>query len=509
MPYSYVLLPGDGTTTNFNFNFGYLARDHIHVSVDTVDTPFTFLTDFSVQISPAPAAGTVIEIRRRTPLDEAIVDWTDGTVLTEFDLDLNTLFSLYAAQEAQDAVNASIKQDSEGVWDGQGRTTTNFAAPEDDTGLVTKGYFDNVYTPQLEAQVLEATTQAGNAANSASAASNSADAAEDSADAAAAILATFKGQYLGALPDAPTVDGNGDPVTVGDLYFDTTFNMMKVYSGSSWLNAGSTIEGTISIPDNPVSATAGQTVIPVPGGYDPGFILVILNGAIVGGADVDTSSGTDLEFASPLSPGDEVSWVAFGAFEVADTYTQSEADTLFVTKEDAKWFGVGIGHVIAVQAHRTGADIPPTDNPEFRFVKLTAGDAYNAGALGDEVVSGSAPLIVANAEIILAESPLVGQRVNLVNTERRVWRGGSSGVLQDDAIQNITGSVASFYRASNAVTTGALGQATFGSTPATPGTVGGSPGDNATINFDASRIVRTSTETRARNEGIEFYMRIY
>ena len=54
MPYSYLLLPGDGTKTNFDFNFGYLAKAHIHVSVDTVETTYTWLTDFSLQVIPAP-----------------------------------------------------------------------------------------------------------------------------------------------------------------------------------------------------------------------------------------------------------------------------------------------------------------------------------------------------------------------------------------------------------------------------------------------------------------------
>ena len=35
----------------------------------------------------------------------------------------------------------------------------------------------------------------------------------------------------------------------------------------------------------------------------------------------------------------------------------------------------------------------------FRFVKLTASDAYNAGALASESVTGSAPQVVATAVV--------------------------------------------------------------------------------------------------------------
>lgn len=318
MPYSYVLLPGNGSTTNFGFSFGYLSRNHIGVKVDGVVTSFTFLTDFTLEITPAPAGDTIVEVRRTTPLNEAIVDWSDGSTLTEADMDLNTRFSLYAAQEAADGVAASITQNSLGVWDGQGRSTTNFADPEDDTSLVTKGYFSNVYTPQLDAKVAEATSQASASAVSASASQGYAAASDASADSAAALLGLFRGQYLGAKATPPTLDGNGQPVTTGDLYFDTVDLAMKVYTGSAWQNAGSTVAGTIGKPDTPVIATAGQTVVPVPDGYDPGFIIVFVNGAKIDAPDINITSGSNIVFTVGLGAGDEVTWVAFGAFDVAN-----------------------------------------------------------------------------------------------------------------------------------------------------------------------------------------------
>jgi hypothetical protein len=72
-----------------------------------------------------------------------------------------------------------------------------------------------------------ATTQATNASNSASAAAASAAAAAASAD-------VFDDTYLGAKSSDPTVDNDGDPLTSGDLYFNTTSNELKVYNGSSW-----------------------------------------------------------------------------------------------------------------------------------------------------------------------------------------------------------------------------------------------------------------------------------
>jgi hypothetical protein len=72
-----------------------------------------------------------------------------------------------------------------------------------------------------------ATTQATNAANSATAAATAQAAAEAAAD-------NFDDTYLGAKASDPTVDNDGDALTAGDLYFNTTSNVLKVYNGSSW-----------------------------------------------------------------------------------------------------------------------------------------------------------------------------------------------------------------------------------------------------------------------------------
>ena len=86
-----------------------------------------------------------------------------------------------------------------------------------------------------------ASTQASNASTSASTAStqatnaaNSATAAAASAAAAAATADNFDDVYLGAKSSEPSVDNDGDALNAGDLFFDTTANTIKVYTGSAW-----------------------------------------------------------------------------------------------------------------------------------------------------------------------------------------------------------------------------------------------------------------------------------
>ena len=75
-----------------------------------------------------------------------------------------------------------------------------------------------------------ASTASGQATN----ASNSATAAASSAAAAAASADSFDDTYLGAKASDPSTDNDGDALNAGDLYFNTSSNSMRVYTGSAW-----------------------------------------------------------------------------------------------------------------------------------------------------------------------------------------------------------------------------------------------------------------------------------
>lgn len=103
----------------------------------------------------------------------------------------------------------------------------------------------------------EASTSATNAASSATSASTSASTATTKASEASTSAANaassyddFDDRYLGAKSSAPTVDNDGDALITGALYFDTSSNAMKVYSGSSWLDAYASLSGALIATNN-------------------------------------------------------------------------------------------------------------------------------------------------------------------------------------------------------------------------------------------------------------------
>ena len=71
-------------------------------------------------------------------------------------------------------------------------------------------------------------------ANSATASANSATAAATSETNAAASFDSFDDRYLGAKSSDPSVDNDGDALLTGALYFNSSDNVMKNYTGSAW-----------------------------------------------------------------------------------------------------------------------------------------------------------------------------------------------------------------------------------------------------------------------------------
>jgi len=130
---------------------------------------------------------------------------------------------------------------------------------------------------------------------------------------------------------------------VGDLYFDTSQNELKVYKSSGWAAAGSTINGTsarftYNITGTPSSVSGadanGNTLA-----YDAGFADVFVNGVRMSSSDITITSGNSVVFASPLTNGDVVDIVGFGTFNVASIAASSITSGILPTARG----GTGVG----------------------------------------------------------------------------------------------------------------------------------------------------------------------
>lgn len=138
-------------------------------------------------------------------------------------------------------------------------------------------------------------------------------------------ISNFADVYVGPSATPPTTRVDTSALQVGDLYFDTATNTMKVYSSGGWVSTGSSVNGT----SNRFTYTVSSSTVTITGAdddgntlaYDAGYIDVYLNGVrMVNGTDVTVTSGTSVVFASAIgtSGTDIVDIVAFGTFQLAN-----------------------------------------------------------------------------------------------------------------------------------------------------------------------------------------------
>lgn len=127
--YSLVIYAGDGSNRNFTIHFPYLDKSHVKAKIDNATTTaFSWLTDSAIQFNTTPAAGASIEIYRETPLNASPVDFTDGSILLERDLDLLTTFNLYVDQELADRASRAPSAGNQAGDSGAGGQAGNSGA---------------------------------------------------------------------------------------------------------------------------------------------------------------------------------------------------------------------------------------------------------------------------------------------------------------------------------------------------------------------------------------------
>ena len=411
MANSFVRYTGNGSTTAYSVPFSYRAQADVAITIDGVaTTAFTWDgAGTTVTFTTAPLNLTSIEIRRTTSQAARLVDYADGSVLKENDLDTDSFQGFYMGQEAIDDANDRIKLDNTDFqWDAQSKRIKSVADPTAAQDAVTKNYLENTWLSTSDkadiatlAGISGLSTLAANSANVTTVATAIANVntvatantnvglvatniasvntvatnivkvvavADDLAEAVSEVVtvaddlneATSEIDTVatnianvntvgtaianvnlvgGSITNVNTVATNiasvnsfantyrissSAPVSsldVGDLYFDTTANELKVYKSSGWAAAGSTVNGT-SARFN-YTATAAQTTFTGADtngetlAYDAGFADVYLNGVRLSGADITITSGTSVVLLVGASAGDILDVVAYGTFSVA------------------------------------------------------------------------------------------------------------------------------------------------------------------------------------------------
>lgn len=141
--------PLDGSNRDFNIPFEYLARKFVVVTligvdrkVLTINTDYRFATRTTISLTKAwgPADGyTTIELRRVTSTTDRLVDFTDGSILRAYDLNVAQIQTMHVAEEARDLTADTIGVNNDGHLDARGRRIVNLANAVDDRDAVPFG----------------------------------------------------------------------------------------------------------------------------------------------------------------------------------------------------------------------------------------------------------------------------------------------------------------------------------------------------------------------------------
>lgn len=148
MALSYKTYNGDGSNAIFPVSIPYLNKSHIHVFVDDNDgngareVEYEYLTPSSIRLTEAPILDAIVKIQRKTPTDERVVDYKDGSTLGETELDRQADQLLYMMQESVDSITEQIQVNDTGNFDAQGKIISNAGTPRSPNDVATKAYVD-------------------------------------------------------------------------------------------------------------------------------------------------------------------------------------------------------------------------------------------------------------------------------------------------------------------------------------------------------------------------------
>ena len=148
MANSFVRYTGNGSTDAYAVPFSYRSQADVAITIDGVaTTAFTWDgAGTTVTFTTAPADTTCIEIRRTTSQAARLVDYADGSVLKENDLDTDSFQGFYMGQEAIDDANDRILLDSADFqWNAQSKRIKNVADPTAAQDAATKNYLESTW----------------------------------------------------------------------------------------------------------------------------------------------------------------------------------------------------------------------------------------------------------------------------------------------------------------------------------------------------------------------------
>jgi hypothetical protein len=303
---------------------------------------------------------------------------------------------------------------------------TGLGTPTDAADATTKAYTDSILGSATSAatsaaaaatSASNAATSASNAASSVTASASSASASASSAAAAASTYDDFDDRYLGDKSSDPTVDNDGNALLTGALYFNTTSDAMKVYTGSSWS----------AVAPTATSVTLSQvTDFPTQSGQLGKYL---------------TTDGTTPSWVEAEAGGNSLSFVASGAISAGQTVALKSDGT--VTAIASETFTETSGSPVTFQASAvayTSTVFDEVNNKIVIFYKDTANSGYGTAVVG--TVSGTS--ISFGTPVVFVSSAPIGIKATYLSGAGKIGIAYYVGSSIKTIIGTVSGTSISF-----------------------------------------------------------------
>ena len=151
MANTYVDYTATAGQTDFAFSFEYIRDDHVKVKVNgTLVTNYTIVTSptpTKIRFNTAPTAGSAIKIYRDSRGDfSPLVDFVNGSILTESELDESYKHNLFVSQEASEGTGNELLNKKGGAnYDAEGNKIINVADPDTGQDVATRHFVEVLY----------------------------------------------------------------------------------------------------------------------------------------------------------------------------------------------------------------------------------------------------------------------------------------------------------------------------------------------------------------------------
>jgi hypothetical protein len=278
-------------------------------------------------------------------------------------------------------------------------------------------------------------TSETNAAASKTAAAGSATAAAGSASSAAAdratvqgILTTMNALYLGNKATAPTVDNSGNPLVQGAEYFDTTKQLLRVYTSTGWKDYDADAQTQAVNATASASAAAGSA-----------------SGAATSAANAHTSELNAASSAAAALASQNAAKTSETNSKTSETNSKTSETNSKTSENNAKTsetnaaasaahadaVAATIGNPVSKDGDTVNGDLWVGNALDVDTNQRTFGANYRIGIARSSATGFSPYMVITNTPLKVASPPAAQTDVGSIN-----WRWGST---TSDVLAGATG----------------------------------------------------------------------